>query len=546
MNRLLATAFDTWFEQIEDKKRVMSKMKKIAGRMLNALTGMCFDAWVACIEEQRRILRRAAHAIGPGRILWLCYQTWVAAYREVCVQREMERLDSRMEDAIAARMQAAMADLEEKMAKVANMPNELEERLRKAEELKLAEEEKAREARLQRVVRRWQNKTVAVCFDAWAQIVAEGKAALRRAAAAWRNVGMARSWRAWAEVTQERVRLLALAKRVVGRMKHQLLCMTFLPWHELVHTQKRAREAELEAERLEIEQAAERERIEMERERAELDRKAAAMEKDRQKRAKAEQEAAFMEKINSLGASWFETYWSKMVREAELRERDGPKGLIAQIAGAERRPPDQIQALIGDKEKEGSPQMHEKKNGSDETLAHAEETRRQLAGEMSSLREKFMTPSQREQKRAALQAVDDQIGKLRSRNQHKTVLDLLDSRYMSPGGRLHGMHVEAELRQTRDHFLDEFAALREQYASLRKMVMQAMNARESQALELSRSRTPSPRFPELEALPTLGEAQRMLNTSKSSAAVLSRDLWPAPPRASGMEMWSITEVTTRR
>ena len=175
----------------------------------------------------------------------------------------------------------------------------------------------------------------------------------------------------------------------------------------------------------------------------------------------------------------------------------------------------------------------------------AEETRRQLAGEMTSLREKFMTPSQREQKRAALRAVDDQIGQLRARKQHKTVLDLLDSRYMSPGGRLHGMHLEAELRQTRDHFLDEFASLREQYASLRKMVVQTMKGRDSQALELTRSRTPSPRFPELEDLPTLGEAQRMLGTSKSSAAVLSREPW-APPRATGMELWNITEVTTRR
>ena len=51
------------------------------------LLGRCFDGWLAYIREQQRLLRRAAHALGPGRLLYMSYASWRAFVRNAHAER---------------------------------------------------------------------------------------------------------------------------------------------------------------------------------------------------------------------------------------------------------------------------------------------------------------------------------------------------------------------------------------------------------------------------------------------------------------------------
>ena len=115
LNALLAQCFETWVEQIDEKKRVMTSMRKIASRMLNALTGKCFDAWIVFIEDQQRIMRRAAHAIGPGWIIYATFTTWTNYWREAVAERVREAAEQERQ-AIEAKILEASGSIDSKVA----------------------------------------------------------------------------------------------------------------------------------------------------------------------------------------------------------------------------------------------------------------------------------------------------------------------------------------------------------------------------------------------------------------------------------------------
>ena len=144
------------------------------------------------------------------------------------------------------------------------------------------------------------------------------------------------------------------------------------------------------------------------------------------------------------------------------------------------------------------------------------------------------------ERRKSLRAEDDAIVRLRNRMSHRTVLDLLDSRYMAPGGQLHGMHIHAEFRVLQESVTEQFQVLNEQHAYLRSMFQRVVKASGSpiiQALDKEprerklRPLKPPPRFSDLafsisETLAPTDQIdspmpQKTLATSKSSAAVLS-------------------------
>ena len=229
-NRGLTLAFERWKAQINEQKEQIARAKQLAARMLNALTGRCFDGWVAFATEQKRILRRAAYAIGPGRILSVAYYTWAEHVREALAERAHANMIGTIDARLAANIEAYLEnkglaldaittqitslestvarlpiDLDERMAETRLLEERMleqrkveAERLRKLEmDKQNREAERKRDFRVRQILKRWKHKTVSLCFDTWRQTVKEAKALLQRAGGSWRNMGLANCWRKW-------------------------------------------------------------------------------------------------------------------------------------------------------------------------------------------------------------------------------------------------------------------------------------------------------------------------------------------------------------
>ena len=463
---LLMMVFDAWRDQAQSSKHSRFRASLIAARMLNSLLGRCFDAWLDYISihvvEEKRILRRAAYAIGPGRLLALVFRTWHAnIVEEVYARRSMEereaqdkhiketvaaQLDEHLaEKAVAiretivmdsplqndlhrigqsihnfeARLASLPAELDAQLAKIAKMAADEMERRKRDEALRLqAEEEQRQKDMLLKVARRFRYKHVSMIFDAWVGLWKEAKAALTRAAGTWRNVGLARAFRAWDEMAEERSRMLNLMRRVAGRMRHRVVSLVFEAWAILTEENTRER------------------------------KKQKALEEERAKYAA--KEGKFLAKLNEMGPAWF----AQMEAASELSNFGGPRGLITSIS-----------AEVGAEIEKLDMQADEART---EALLSAED-------EYSSnirqrlLRRASWSEGWRRERPAALASQDRAIEQLRTRMTHKTVLDLLDSRYMAPGGKMHGKHIEAELKQLENRVMDEILACNEQYTFVRMM-----------------------------------------------------------------------------
>ena len=463
---LLMMVFDAWRDQAQSSKHSRFRASLIAARMLNSLLGRCFDAWLDYISihvvEEKRILRRAAYAIGPGRLLALVFRTWHAnIVEEVYARRSMEereaqdkhiketvaaQLDEHLaEKAVAiretivmdsplqndlhrigqsihnfeARLASLPAELDAQLAKIAKMAADEMERRKRDEALRLqAEEEQRQKDMLLKVARRFRYKHVSMIFDAWVGLWKEAKAALTRAAGTWRNVGLARAFRAWDEMAEERSRMLNLMRRVAGRMRHRVVSLVFEAWAILTEENTRER------------------------------KKQKALEEERAKYAA--KEGKFLAKLNEMGPAWF----AQMEAASELSNFGGPRGLITSIS-----------AEVGAEIEKLDMQADEART---EALLSAED-------EYSSnirqrlLRRASWSEGWRRERPAALASQDRAIEQLRTRMTHKTVLDLLDSRYMAPGGKMHGKHIEAELKQLENRVMDEILACNEQYKFVRMM-----------------------------------------------------------------------------
>jgi len=425
-------------------------------------------------------------------------------------------LDSPLHQALNAleeRMDSLPSTLEEQVQQVARMAaREVERRWKEEEEAKHAEMERRREERVRQVLRRMMHKLVSMTFDAWMRLLNEAKGALKRAASTWKNVSSSRAWRKWADMAYERSRLLAMARRVVGRMRNQLLSMVFTAWADDALVNRRAREAELQA--------------------------------LKERREDAAKEAKFLAKLTSMGTAWF----SEMEELAELTDYGGPKGLINAIH-------EDVGAAMAEEERQAMVRREQSKSALIASLVSSSRRGSGLAAPSSrrnSIGNAPTAPLQRRgswqdgwspERRRSLRAEDEAIVRLRDRMNHRTVLDLLDSRYMAPGGQLHGRHIEAEFTQLRESTAEHLQGLNDQYAYLRTMFQKVVKASGSPiiaAIEKEprerklRPLKPPPRFAELafsisetlkdplDSVDNSSIAQKGMATSKSSAAVLSK------------------------
>ena len=151
-----------------------------------------------------------------------------------------------------------------------------------------------------------------------------------------------------------------------------------------------------------------------------------------------------------MGPAWF----AQMEAASELSNFGGPRGLITSISA-------EVGAEI--EKQTCKPMRPERKRCYPRKMNILATSARDCSGAQAGRKD-----GQRERP-AALASQDRAIEQLRTRMTHKTVLDLLDSRYMAPGGKMHGKHIEAELKQLENRVMDEILACNEQYTFVRMM-----------------------------------------------------------------------------
>lgn len=243
-NRALTLAFDTWVEQIDEKKRKMANARHLAARMLNALTGKCFDGWVTYVEEKHRILRRAAYAIGPGRLVYMVFQTWAEAWREATAEREQQSLtgsiDARMAAYLDELLGAKMVDFDRMFESVMQFETKLENLpLEMAEKMRLLEEQKdleIKEARANRILRRWLHKAINGCFDEWVRLY-------KRHISHAGRVRVSQAWALWSDLAREYGRQMRIMRTVIGRISNGILAKIMASWLEIAIANEPRRKA---------------------------------------------------------------------------------------------------------------------------------------------------------------------------------------------------------------------------------------------------------------------------------------------------------------
>jgi len=217
-NRTSTLAFDRWKSQIAEQKSQTQRARQLAARMLYAMVGRCFDGWMKFIDWQRRIFRRAAYAIGPGRLLSMAIYSWIVMVREARAERDGNSFEARLKAGIHEGVDAYMAANFGSMDAMVATVQELEARvLEQAKQLQ--EQERARLAKrrqqLKSIVRRWSHKMLAICFDGWLGVATSAKQAKQKAIGAWRNQSLAQAWRVW--LAMRKANHAAAQRRVEAR-----------------------------------------------------------------------------------------------------------------------------------------------------------------------------------------------------------------------------------------------------------------------------------------------------------------------------------------
>ena len=82
----LFKTYDCWKlftrQVIEEREDREQKALQMAGRWFSPMVGRCYDAWLSHTAAVVEIKRRAAFAMGPGRLLHISMRTWAHNVRE--------------------------------------------------------------------------------------------------------------------------------------------------------------------------------------------------------------------------------------------------------------------------------------------------------------------------------------------------------------------------------------------------------------------------------------------------------------------------------
>ena len=246
--RVAVKCFEAWRETAEESRSGRDEAyRRALARFVNRLAADSIETWCRFVAWRKRIFARAAHAIGPGRELYVAWRTWVAHAIESKAEEQREwflsmvggSLNQLVTDAVRDVLPAVMSA--GSVGQLAEDVKLLKERIFGAEER--AEKERLRQ--IGRVVRSMRHAHTSRAFDAWKEVYAETRASRQRAMRYWRNALAASVWRRWVEMVDDARGQREAAARVLGRWRNRAVSGCFEHWAHLVREASAVKQAAL-------------------------------------------------------------------------------------------------------------------------------------------------------------------------------------------------------------------------------------------------------------------------------------------------------------
>ena len=241
-HRGVAIAFSQWADLVRSARQRREELYAHAARhLINHTAAAALDAWVRYVEGKREVLRRAAFAIGPGRLLAICFRTWRAEVHEAARARERTEVLGLLGEALPAMVREILPSIlgggsfggGAGAGDLAALEVEVR-RLRHDADAAAHQAEAARQRTLNGILRTWKHQHTSRAFDGWRDLVESHKELLRRSARHWANGILAAAWRRWAALVGEQAAMRDQAAKVAGRWRHRLAAAAFATWYDKV------------------------------------------------------------------------------------------------------------------------------------------------------------------------------------------------------------------------------------------------------------------------------------------------------------------------
>ena len=247
----LVKTYEAWkqFTRDETQARLDREQHalRMAGRCFIPYVGLCFEAWVSQTATTIAIKKRAAFAIGPGRLLHMVIRTWAHNAREqkrqaerdwvtglmeeslpamiaTTIEREIKLVESRMgaQDGVAAAMKEANAALQAEV-------DDLRRQIDTANERSMREKENS----INRILRTWKQSHISRAFHAWQADVAAAQAMHRQATAEGRSLALRHATRDWSELTSYKKALRDAARMVFLGYERRVAVQIMKEWRQV-------------------------------------------------------------------------------------------------------------------------------------------------------------------------------------------------------------------------------------------------------------------------------------------------------------------------
>ena len=258
----LVQTFAGWVEFVKleyvERAEREARALNMAMRMMQPYVVWCFEALQTHCERAKAVKRKAAHAIGPGRLLHMVIRTWAHNVREQVKQRERDwvqgliaeaiprLIDQSMNTGVADKVgaserqqQAAMQAMQDEVSRLQAQVDLLQAEIDEAQKRRVKEREQV----AQKVLRQWRSAHVSRAFSAWCEAVEASKGLLRKAAGHWKDLPLKHALEEWSGFASYGKHLQTCGQTIAARASRRLGTAVVSEWRRVVraamHTRNR-------------------------------------------------------------------------------------------------------------------------------------------------------------------------------------------------------------------------------------------------------------------------------------------------------------------
>ena len=246
----LTTCLRAWRTEVRSAIELRAQQnRKAILRLRNRVAFGAFEAWRDFLRMKRAVLKKAAYAIGPGRLLAVCLRTWavnVAEAKEEAARQKMVRVvlaevPQLINEAFERLVPRMVAEQEKRSMREEMLQTMLQTISTLTSEVRHMQREQARAAAVvereqsnqqKRVLREWKRRCLRPAMAAWKALLEAKHHAIRRAASRWMGGLLAKTFGAWRGVVGAMHRQQWAVAAAVRRMQNRVVCNCFVAWRD--------------------------------------------------------------------------------------------------------------------------------------------------------------------------------------------------------------------------------------------------------------------------------------------------------------------------